>query len=238
MFENDLILGENVVLEVEKGGEYQPYACAIDVSIETSVETRKVRTLGDGKWNKTRPRAFAYKISLNGLVIINGGEPHAMDLQEATAGGFYLNIRIKFDEPNSTLVKIFNGTVLITNSNLAGGASGFASGAFELEGFGAYELLDGVIGCDAIIGALNASQSTQDGHPSGTAQVSFSGVSGAARLEYSIDGGGRESIFLGGAPAGQFYIFGLSLGAHTIEVWPVCEDGDDGESVVDNFTLT
>lgn len=238
MIQSDLILGENVVLEIEKSGEYQPYACAIDVSIDTDVETREIRTATDGKWKKTRGRKWAYNVSLNGLVLINGIEPHAFDLQSAIIGGLYINFRLKFDEPNSTLVKIFNGTMLAINSTLAGGASGFASGSFEFEGYGAYELLDAVIGCDAIIGTASASESTQDGHPANTLQVSYTGLSGAARIDYSIDGGGRESIFISeGATAGVFYVFGLSAGAHTITLIPVCENGEDGESVDRNFNL-
>jgi hypothetical protein len=228
-----LILGENMVLMLYKGGEYVPYACATEVSIETRVETKKVRTLGDGKWNKPRAQSWSYGISVSGLLLIDGTKFTSWDFQNALMGGGLIDFRMVFEDPITTLVKVMQGKALLTSSLLAGASTGFATGDFDLEGDGAYELLDSVLGCNAGIDFVSVG-TILDGVP-GQAIIHYEGAHDHVRIDYEIDGGGRQSVF-GTAPNGFIYVNDM-YGEHVLVITPICENGEDGQSLTEPFII-
>lgn len=222
------IQGKKVLLKFYKDTEYIPFLCATDCSLTINTETKDVRTIGDGIWKKKRGQSKSFTLSLNGLI----------ELQETSPVTFWLienydmqmlpvDFEMHFDDAATALKKIVSGRALIVTSILNGVPTGFATSSFEMEGDGALTITDSATVCNATIGLIEIGPGDPD---SGyQASVNYTGVTNAARLEYSVDGGPREVIFDPGSD-GFFFLSGLSDGPHTITVWAVCESGVDGES--------
>lgn len=219
------IKGKKAVLQFYKDGDYSPFLCATDCSITFNTKTKDVRTIGDGIWKKKRGQSLSYTVSLNGLI----------ELQELQPVSFWLiknyqfqllpvQFRMVFTDDETALVTTVTGNALITTSTLNGVAIGKASSSFSFEGDGAPVITDSTTICEAVIGNLVAGFDPDTGNTT----VTYDGVSGADRLEYSVDGGDRVPVFSPGT-SGLFSIPGLSDGPHTVRVWTVCENGIDGE---------
>lgn len=221
------ILGQNVVLFFYKDGDYQEFLCATECSIVFNTDTKDVRTINDGKWKKTRGQKLSYRVSLNGLIELEGGNPITFWLVENQMQMLHLQFRMIFEQPETALLKLVTGTALINASELTSSSTAFANSSFEFEGDGAPVITDSATVCNATIGLIEIGPGDPD---SGyQASVNYTGVTNAARLEYSVDGAPREVIFNPGSN-GFFFLSGLSDGSHTITVWAVCESGVDGES--------
>lgn len=221
------ILGENVPLQIYKDGEYTDYACITDCSLEFNTDTKETRTLGDGFHRKIRGQRLSFQVSGNGLIELQQVSPVAFYLlQNYHQQMIPVQFRMLFEDPVSTLIKVVEGTALITSFTTTAGSTGFATASFVMDGDGAVSISDSAIGCSATIGSITIGAGDPD--IGANASVNYTGVSGAARLEYSVDGGARETLF-SPAASGFFYLFGLGDGPHTIDVWAVCENGIDGE---------
>lgn len=231
------ILGENVPLQFYKDGDYQDFACITDCSIEFTTDSKEVRTIGDGYHRKTRGQRLSYTVSGSGLIELQESFPVAFWLLNYQQQMLHVQFKMLFEDPTTALVKICEGTALITQVGLNAGSTGFAIATFEMEGYGALLITDSSTICEATIGTLEVGPGDPD---SGyQASVHYTDVVGAIRLEYSVDGGARQVVFLSGDPAnGFFFLSGLSDGPHTITVWAVCENGLDGEENELVFEIT
>lgn len=229
------ILGENVPLQFYKDGDFQDFACITDCSIEFTTESKEVRTIGDGPHRKTRGQRLSYNVSGSGLIELQESFPVAFWLLNYQQQMLHVQFRMLFEDPTTALVKIVEGTALVIRVGLNAGSTGFAVADFEMEGDGAAIITDSATVCNATIGLIEIGPGDPD---SGyQASVNYTGVTNAARLEYSIDGDPREVIFNPGSN-GFFFLSGLSDGTHTITVWTVCESGVDGESNELTFEIT
>jgi len=222
------IKGKNALLTILKDGDYYPFLCATACSITTTTELKDVRTVGDGVWKKKRGQSHQYSVSLNGLIELQETSPVAIYLlREYQLPMLAVPFRMIFTDDVTALVTTITGNALIETSTLTGAPTGFASSAFEMTGDGAYTIADSTTICEATIESIEITAGDPD---SGIqAFIAYSGVSGAARLEYSIDGGERLVIF-GPGTSGNIPLSGLAEGPHTVTVWAVCENGIDGES--------
>ncbi len=234
-----IILAEDVTMLIEKGGDYYPFVCATDLAINIEMQTKKVRTDGDGKWNKSRGQSLGYTISLSGVVVFNGTDPHTFDILEYCRQMVHLNFRIVYEDPVANLAKYFIGRALPVNINLPSGSSGFATGTFELEGDGELEIVDALVTCTAeILDAEIGANTLPDPPPPGGIVIRIHDVSSnTARVDYAIDGGGRESIFgVGPGITVVQQVVGNYSGSHTAVLYPVCENGEDGIPYEIDFT--
>lgn len=220
------VLGTDVILFFLKDDIYQPFLCATECSISIEIETKQVRTINQGKWKKKRGQSLDYKVSLSGLIQIISGSPRTFWLVENAIQMLLLNWRMVFTEAETGLIKIASGNAIINVAELVSSSSSFATSSFDFEGDGELVLADSATTCNATIGSIEIGPGNID--IGAIASVAYSGVVNAARLEYSVDGGGREAIFDPGS-TGIFYLFGLGEGSHTLEVWTVCFSGVDGE---------
>lgn len=220
------ILGENVPLQFYKDGDFQDFACITDCGIEFTTDTKDVRTIGDGYHRKTRGQRLSYSVSGSGLIELQAVYPVAFWLLNYHQQMLHVQFRMLFEDPTTALLKICEGTALVTRVGLNAGATGFAVASFEMEGYGALTITDSATVCNATIGNIEIGAGDPD---SGyNASISYTGVSNAARLEYTIDGGPREVVFDPGENGVIFLT--LDVGVHTIVVYAVCESGIDGES--------
>lgn len=221
------ILGQNVILQFYKDGAYRTFMCATECSIRIATETKEVRGPNSGKWKKVRGKKLSYRVSLSGLIENEGGEPNTWFLVENQMQMLHMLWRMLFEQPETALLKIASGSALIDSSELTSSSTAFANSSFEFDGDGELLIEDSATSCNATIGELSWGPTAPE---SGfQISVTYEDVVNAARLEYSVDGGPRETIFSPGSN-GAFGIGGLAEGSHTLQVWVVCESGVDGES--------
>lgn len=232
----DPVYGRNVQIELKKNDVFWPYACATDISIDFEMETKSVKTIGDGNWQKLRGQKKKYRINLAGLIKFDDDTvPHVFDLYYYFDNMVSIEARMRFTVDESGQEKTFTGLVLPVSLNIGGGSEGFGTGSAVLEGDGAPVLSDGVSSCTAeITSAELISISGENG-------LRINALTGGpvTRYEYAFDGDddNRTAVFVDGTlpediPFGNAPGGGLD---HTLTVWPICEDGNDGEPFTIEF---
>lgn len=232
----NVVKGEDVTILFRKGDDFFPFVCATDMELNTTIETVETRTIGDGKWRKIRPRKGSYSISLSGVVTHIGTDVNSFFLQDVMLQMGFIEYRAIWDDPVSDLRRIVAGRVVITNSSLPSGSEGVATSNFTLDGDGPYTITDTSVTCTATIG--NVSVTSYDPGGFGAIQISFTGASGnTTRIDYEIDGMGRDTILTNGVPNGFIRPNGDYSGTHTVVLYPICENGEDGISFERTFTI-
>lgn len=250
---NDPILGKDVIIQFYKGGNFFNYACAENVEIQFSMETKEVKTVGDGVWKRKRGQSLSYQIELSGLIVDDNTLPHAFDLLDYYKNMTDINYRLLFYD-NTGLKKTITGYALPINVNLGGGAEGFASGSITLSGNGDPDQIitpsnpnptpnpptQPLPNCDAEI---------DTGHMQleGTLikkwrVVIDSMVPGGAtimRWDYAVDGGGTQTAFTDGNIPTNWVIPTVNplIATHTIVITPICDNGFSGTPYTMTFHL-
>lgn len=217
------IQGKKVLLTFLKDGDYTPFLCATDCALTINTETVDTRTVGDGYWRKPVGQSKSFTVSLTGLIELQLTAPITFwlienyDLQMLP-----VDFQMHFSDPATGLNKYATGKALIVTSVLNGVPVGFATSSFEMEGYGALVISDTPNACAASIGYIAITDIT-----GGTVTFEYDFVDDAVRIDYTINGGERESIFDPGV-SGTFAIAGLDDGEYTIVFYPICENGNDG----------
>lgn len=224
----DPVLGIDVIIQFKKNDEFLNYACATNIRIDFEMETKSVKTIGDGNWRKLRGQSKSYRVTISGLSKFDDDTvPHVFDLWTYFDAMTNIEHRVFFTQDVST-VRIFEGQSLPTNWGLGGASEGFADGDVVLEGDGAPELKTAIIQCEAEI--TGATQGLMSGQNS----IRIDSLTGGpiTRYEFSIDGGGRTTRFTDGTLPDEFVI-GNGVGSvgsiHDVTLWPICDNGFDGE---------
>lgn len=225
----DPVLGTDVIIQFKKNDVFLNYACATDIRIDFEMETKSVKTIGDGNWKKVRGQSKSARVSLSSLAKFDDDDvPHSFDLWDYFDAMTDIEFRMYFTMQDGTTLKIFEGASLPTAWGLGGGSEGFATGDTVLEVNGAPELKDAVIQCEAEITAAELTT------VSGLNALRVTALTGGpiTRYDYEITGLGRQSAFVDGTLPDQF-VFGNGLGPtgtfETLKVWPICDNGFDGE---------
>lgn len=235
----DPITAQDVLIQFQEAGDWFNYACAKEVTIDFSMETKSVKTVGDGNWEKPRGQKKKYTVSLSGVVKFDDDTvPHVFDLYDAFDNMVSVPFRIAFDEPETTLVKYITGSALPTEVSLGGGSEGHAEGDVTLEGDGAPTISNSTDTCAATLGTFTA---VGDPDSAGVVNLNFTtGVSAdCVRIEWSVDGGLRD-VFFPPATGTPFLhgLTGIGAGSHSIEFFPMCENGLDGTSQTKSVTVS
>lgn len=222
------ILGKDVIMQFFDGASYLDFACITECAIEFNTEMVDVRTEGGGVFREIRPKRQSGLASLSGIVVIDGGPFKTFDLiKDYQLQMLPIPWRMIFDSPETGLQEIVTARSYIERSILTGPTNGHSIADFTMPIDGEITITDSTTICNAVIGNLEITAGDPD---SGIqARVAYDGVAGAARIEYSIDGGERLVIF-SSDPSGFINLSGLAEGGHTVQVWVVCENGLDGET--------
>lgn len=229
----NVILGKDVVIEFYKEGDYRGFLCADNVEYNLAMETISVRTLGSGHYKEYRGQSISYSITLTGLIPVDlSAGVTAFDLIEYTKQMVDIEYRMIFRSENGNEVTQLRGKGLVVESSVTGPAD-FAGASFTIQGNGEplfgpppscnIQIFDkllthhaGFIYKMAILGEYNGP---------------------AIRYDWSLDGGAVNTALSTG------WFFNLldsprpQLGPHTIDIWPVCDNGVQGQKLTINFNV-
>lgn len=236
---NEVIHGKDVVIDVYKIGEYLPFICAEDVSIELNTDLVSVKTRGSGKWREWRGQSLGWTARATGLITYdNPTDVTIWDIIERQINMVLVPIRMVFSAAGG-VVKSAYGECMI-NTGTLNAPSDFAKGVFNAQGSGELILLDGITACDAVLGTLTLQSQT-----STTATFAYTGATLATRFDYAIETVGFTPIqFAAGVmwspalPNGSFTLTILPNGSQKITITPICSNGEKGTPISLTYTKT
>jgi predicted secreted protein len=242
----DPVLAKDVIIQFSNGSDYFTYGCASDLELQYTMETKSVKTINDGNWDRKRGQKKSYKINLSGL-IVDSDVPGAFDLLNYFKNMTDILFRVLFYDETG-LIKTIEGYALPTEINLSSGSEGHATGSIVLEGSGDPDnpytpASPGSPGSPGTPTPVCVATIT-NGHYTGGITQSFtvdtmlSGSATISRWDYSIDGGPTQSAFTSGAiPASwNIKVSGVVGSSHSITVTPICDNGYSGTPYTLNFT--
>lgn len=232
----DPVLGSDVIIQFNKNDSYFNYGCATSVEIQFAMETKSVKTIGDGAWKRVRCQSKSLQIQLEGIIKADEELPVAFDLLDYFKNMVDVQYRLLFYDETGVM-KVIEGYALPVNVNLGGGSEGHATGSITLVGNGDPDAIftppdpgNPDTECEAEIATAHIESVVfppirkyffVDTMVSGSATIS--------RWDYTIDGGGIQTKFTDGSiPTSWILPFSVSEGVHTIVVTPICENGFSG----------
>lgn len=219
------IEAQDVIIQFFKDGDYYDFACATDFSIETTTDTKETRGPGQGFHRYIRGQRLSYRVNMSGLVVLPTTEPTTFWLLNFQLQMLHVGWRAVWIDKTTGLKMNVYGLVLISQNVLAAASQGFSTSDFSMEGHGPYTIATSTDVCEATIESISVNSGE------GFVDINFTNVSAyVERLDYTVNGGGRESIFLTGT-SGTIPLGDLAPGTYTVVVIPICPDnGEDGES--------
>lgn len=220
---------ERVIIYFRHNGEYLAYACSQDVFLDATLETKSVKTIGDGPNEKVRGQKKSKQITLSGLVLIDEDVPTSFDLLSYHENMTDIEFRLVFEDTDTGNIKVIEGVALPININTGGGSSGFATGNITLQVNGEVDIREDLETCDLEVTSfiIDSNGPIEDtGLSSYDITPAITGDGELLRYEYAIDGGGR---LLGGYSS-PFNI-AIAPGSYQLTIWPVCTNGLDGTPV-------
>jgi predicted secreted protein len=165
MTNNDIVHGEDFIIEVLVGDTYKVILCATDGTLTYQQEVIATTTEDSGIWKTKAPRLTEASLSVSGLTPINDDDTHVswFYMMSDEVRTIPQNIRATFRNDNGES-KIISGTAIISGGEITGNADDFASSTIDMEFSGAI-----VIGTDEPITPITT--------PLATPNITFSYVS-------------------------------------------------------------
>jgi hypothetical protein len=225
------IQGYDAILSINKNG-YLPFVCGTDVSVAMTSDELPIRTAKQGHWKNSTYNNASYSITLSGLLKFDDSNFSAFDMIDNWLGFESIEFRVSFSDENGN-IKSLQGEAMVKSNTLSWSAGTLVKTDLELTGKGELKYFDGLIACDSsITGITITGQTAVDGiiHVNYT----YSGL--PYQVKYQIDGMGAWHYALLGV---TLDIPGLSLGTHSINIVPVCQNGYESDnSASQAFTIT
>lgn len=231
----DPILGKDVIIQFYKGGAYFNYGCAAEVEAQFSMDTKSVKTIGDGIWKRSRGQTLGLQIELSGVIQDDSSIPTAFDLLDYFKNMVDIQYRLLFYD-NVGLKKVIEGFALPINVNLGGGSEGHATGSITLSGNGDPDAIytppnpnNPPASCEAEIEAAHTELTGSPQRRYVTIDTMVAGSVTIARWDYTIDGGGVQTKFTDGSiPTTWILPLATNVGDHTMVITPICDNGFPG----------
>lgn len=218
-----MILGEDVIIQFRLSSiDFADFICATECVIEGVTETTSAATLGTGSWNRLVPLTNGYKITLAGIIPLEGSidtTNNATALFQAWMNKTPVKFRMFFTQNDPFWLRVLEGEALITTSSLAGPSTGFATSNFTLDG--TRPLVMGSAICAATAGTISGSGNfIFSGIPVDTASIYYEMFRNDVpyRTGSITPVGGSASLGFIGLPAGNYKII----------FYPLCVDGLSG----------
>jgi hypothetical protein len=246
----DPVLGTDVIIQFLHNDNYINYGCATNVEIQFDMETKSVKTIGDGIWKRKRGQSLGAVINLSGVIVNNTAVPTVFNLLAYFKQMVDVQYRIRFTD-NGGGVQVIDGDALPTSVKLAGGTDGFATGDITLECNGDPDYITPPAGPDpgdpnACIAEIETAHMDSNSFPNRRYVFVDSMVSGSAeisRWDYLVErvlGGyssGLQTAFTdGNIPTTWRLPIIAGTGNFTITITPICDNGFPGVPFTINFT--
>lgn len=231
------VKGVDVLFQMLQGGFYYNYACATSVEIAFTMETKSTKTIGDGTWKRKRGQSHDYEINLEGVIIISETQPDVFNMLDYWSDMVEVSYRIIFTDSEGGF-QLIEGNALPTNVSLSGPSEGHAAGSITLQGNGEPSIRTSLEMCPAAIATGHYFKTgTGPGVHKFSVDTLHPGSGTITRYDYSVDGGGVQTIFTDGTLPATWSILvsGVPLSNHTIRVVPICENGFEGDAYNHNF---
>lgn len=225
-----LIQGKNVVLAIKKD-IYVPFVCASDFSVEVDAETVDVRTPNSGNWKKKSYQSLSWKMTLGGMLVYDTINWDGWEFLYNQFGLTSIDVQATFIDDAGT-ARSLRGTVMISASVLSATIGDAVKGTFSLEGNGKIDIFDGFVPCPSSVTSI-----TVDGQTAadGIVHIDYTFSGDLAQIKYRLDGVGDYVYAL---PDTVLSIPGLSLGSHSIEIIPICNNAFEGTGMTQPFMVT
>jgi len=144
---------------------------------------------------------------------------------------FHVLVRCSFDDENGN-VRTVQGYVMIESSALSYSPGTVVKNDFSMQGNGKLDMFDGLIPCPTVVTSITVDGQTAD---DGIVHVSYTYTGVAYQIKYRIDGTGDYAYAVADL---VLDIPGLSVGSHSIEIIPVCQNGYEGTGEDQDFMVT
>lgn len=234
----EVLNGIDALLYFKNGdGNYLLYGCCETFEVNINTETKSVKTIGDGTCARSRRQEISYSVSASGIIRIDdpSGTFNNFDLLEYQMQGVDIEWRAIYKKnDHSTAYTYLYGTMLIVQTSIVAPAD-FVNGSFEAEGQG--ELLRGVPpSCSS---AITDYTFAQFGLSYAFYKMTVNTVSGSpTSYQWRVDGGAIDTSLDNEWFVNVISLPAAGIGAHTLEVWPVCANGILGTLQTVPFTTT
>jgi len=243
------IKAKDVIIQFLSGGGYVNYACAETLETTFTMETKPVKTIGDGVWKRPAGQSLGQTINLSGVVQRASSTPDAFDLLDNFKSMTAIDFKIIFFD-EAGVAKILKGIGLPTEVSFSAGSEGFATGSITIEVIGDPDYVPVVppeppnpLDPDDCVAEIETAHSDRvmvgptlrrfiyiDTMVSGSADI--------ARWDYSIDGGGLQTAFTdGNIPTSWILPIAYNVGSHSITITPVCDNGFSGTPFTFSFSF-
>jgi predicted secreted protein len=241
------IKAKDVIIQFLSGIDYVTYGCAAELETTFSMETKSVKTIGDGVWRRKRGQSLGQVINLSGVIVRNPSIPDAFDLLDYFKNMTDVDFKIIFYD-EAGIAKILKGYALPTEVTFSAGAEGHSVGSITLEVNGDPDLVaipptpGNPDECVAEIATAHVELRPVPGtFLERKWAVIDSMVPGSAtitRWDYSISGGGVQTAFTNGSIPAAWALppAANELGTHSITITPICDNGYSGESFTFSFS--
>ena len=221
---NGIIHGKMAVLSFWNDA-WLPFVCATDVSIDISSTALPVRTVGDGHWRKVTYQDIGYSISLSGTLMYDPTNFTGMDMVDNQFSFFDIRFRLAMTDEQGD-IQSFQGYIIVQDNTISFNATGIVKTALTLQGNGELQFFQGLIPCPATISGITVSGQTGG---SGIVTITYTYTGAPYQVKYRIDGIGNYIYAQIGV---SIVIPGLSIGNHSVEIIPVCQNGYEADNGV------
>lgn len=215
------VQGANAILFFFKGSTWLPFLCASDISFNIDIDEIAIRTMGDGPDKKFAYQSRGYNITLSGLLKFDDANYTGSDIIDAVKAFANVQFRITFDDLAGN-VKSIQGTAIVKSAALGISVGALVKNDFTLLGNGAFQWFNGDVSCDTVITDIAASGTTSS---DGTVTITYTYTGPVYQVMYQVDGAGSYVSTLADVP---IVLPTLSNGSHSINIIPLCQNGNEG----------
>lgn len=227
---NNLIQGKDAVLSFYKNA-FVAVLCSTDISLTLTSDVTPVRTKGDGPWKKVTYQNLSYELTLSGLLKFDVANWTGWDMFDNQINFVQVQFQVTFTDDQNNIRSIRGFAVIKTNTTTIN-ITQLVKQDFLLSGSGSLMIFDGIVPCGTSIDTITVTGQTA---ADGIAHISYTFTGPVYQVKYRIDGAGNYVYSSAGV---TIDVPGLTVGSHSVEIIPVCQNDYEGEGLSQDFQIT